>query len=103
MAYSSMRFSINGHEFYAEGDPAEVQQKLDEFMGRVFGPLRNAMLGSLSWRKVLGIKAAKPTLRQVEQRFRVLARKHHPDKGGDRKKFEEIVRAREAARLELAS
>jgi curved DNA-binding protein CbpA len=30
---------------------------------------------------------------------------HHPDQGGDkeREKFEEIVRAREAARLELAS
>jgi hypothetical protein len=54
------------------------------------------------WREVLGIEGnATPKL--VEDRFRTLAQVHHPDRGGDRNKFEEIVQARDAARLELAS
>lgn len=105
VAQSSVHFSINGREFYAEGDAAEVQRKLDEFMASVFAPLRNAMKRTQesSWRKILGITAAQPTLRHVEQRFRILAKKHHPDKGGKRRKFEELMQAREAARMELAS
>lgn len=54
------------------------------------------------WREVLGIEGT-PTLSKIEDRFRALAQVHHPDKGGDRNKFEEIVQARDAARLELAS
>ena len=101
--HSSIRFSVNGREFYWEGtDEAEGSRKLNEFMAGVFAPLKNAMART-NWRETLGIKSQRCTLRQVEQRFRTLARKHHPDKGGDRNKFEEIVQAREAARLELAS
>jgi hypothetical protein len=58
---------------------------------------------SQPWRDVLGIHAQTIDLQIVEERFRALARVHHPDKGGDRLKFEEIVQAREAARLELVS
>lgn len=107
MAKSSIRFSINGREFYAEGDAAEVSAKLDEFMRGVFSPINNAIQAHLgnrrSWRDVLGIRSERVTMKRVESRFRTLAKRYHPDKGGDRKKFEEIVRAREAARLELAS
>jgi hypothetical protein len=57
---------------------------------------------SQHWREVLGIEgSATPQL--VEDRFRALVQVHHPDKGGDRNQFEEIVQARDAARLELAS
>jgi hypothetical protein len=102
---SSIRFSINGAEFYAEGDEKEVSRKLDEFMGQVFAPLRGAIKRTQGpdWRKILGVTLKHPTLQHVERKFRLLARKHHPDKGGDRQKFEEIVQAREAARLELVS
>ena len=57
---------------------------------------------SKPWREVLGIEGS-GNLPLIEDRFRALAQVHHPDKGGDRAKFEEIVRARDAARLELAS
>lgn len=59
---------------------------------------------SQPWRSVLGIATTEAaTWPKVEERFRALVQVHHPDKGGDRRKFEEIVQAREAARLELAS
>jgi curved DNA-binding protein CbpA len=59
---------------------------------------------SRPWRQVLGISTtAAATWPMVEERFRSLVQIHHPDKGGDRNKFEEIVQARDAARLELAS
>lgn len=105
MSRSSIRFSINGREFYAEGDAAEVSKKLDEFMAGLFAPLRNAIHAHQHqhWKDILGIKAKNPSLQQVERRFRILARKHHPDKGGDRAKFEELIKAREAARMELSA
>lgn len=58
---------------------------------------------SQHWRETLGVTLTQPTMQHVEDRFRTLAQVHHPDKGGDRNKFEEIVQARDAARLELAS
>jgi hypothetical protein len=54
------------------------------------------------WRETLGVTLAQVTMQHIEERFRVLAQVHHPDKGGDRNKFEEIVQARDAARLELS-
>lgn len=58
---------------------------------------------SQPWRDVLGITTPTPTLETIRDRFRILAVMHHPDKGGDREKFEEIVRAREAAEMELSA
>jgi hypothetical protein len=57
---------------------------------------------SQHWREVLGIEGT-ASLQLVDDRFRALAKIYHPDKGGDRNTFEEIVQARDAARLELAS
>jgi len=57
---------------------------------------------SQPWREVLGVIEAQPTMDAIETRFRALAQVHHPDKGGDRETFEAIVRARDAARLEIA-
>lgn len=57
---------------------------------------------SQPWREVLGIEG-QASLDLIETRFRALVKVNHPDQGGDRKKFEEIVQAREAARMELSA
>jgi hypothetical protein len=49
-----------------------------------------------TWRRTLGLSDP-ITRRQVIERFRELARRHHPDHGGDHKKFVELVAARDAA------
>ena len=106
MSRTSIHFSINGREFSFEGDADEASRRLDEFMASVFSPLRNAIHHSqlLDWRKTLKFRAdQRVTLQQVESRFRRLAKLHHPDKGGKRENFEAIKRARDAARLDLAS
>ena len=104
---SSIRVTINGRQFYAEGNADEVAQKLDEFMGEIFSPLRNAINAALGqkteWRKVLGIRSKTVTIQQVERRFKALAKRHHPDHGGSSEKFQELMKAREAAKLELSA
>jgi hypothetical protein len=57
---------------------------------------------SQSWREVLGIHAQTVDLQIVEDRFRVLVKLHHPDRGGDPQQFDRVVKAREAARMELS-
>jgi hypothetical protein len=52
------------------------------------------------WRSVLGTAA---TIAEVERRFRILARKRHPDAGGSHEGMAELNRARDAARAELAA
>lgn len=41
------------------------------------------------------------TLSMVEARFKELAAMHHPDKGGDQRKFDALVKARDQARRDL--
>jgi hypothetical protein len=54
------------------------------------------------WREVLGFrKDANPKSDDVEHAFRQLARKHHPDTGGDAGQFAEISSAIAQAREEL--
>lgn len=53
-----------------------------------------------AWRETLGI-GGDPTIEAVEERFRALVKVHHPDVGGDAEKFQQIMKARDAARMEL--
>ncbi|HEY3347151.1 MAG TPA: J domain-containing protein [Nitrospirota bacterium] len=54
------------------------------------------------WRQVLGFEpTTTPQLRYLETRYKVLAKEHHPDRGGDPEKFREITEAREQARKEI--
>jgi len=58
---------------------------------------------SQPWRETLGLQGEGViSIEVVESRFKELARKHHPDVGGDAEKFRELVEARDAARLEVA-
>lgn len=59
---------------------------------------------SSTWREQLGFSADdRVVIAEVEERFRELAKLHHPDFGGDPAKFREITEARAAARLEFAA
>lgn len=60
------------------------------------------------WRNVLdltnrGDRPGNIDLADIEQRFRELARIHHPDRGGNPDTFSELVAARDDARQELGS
>lgn len=56
------------------------------------------------WRDALGFDPlATIGLSEVEARFRELARQHHPDAGGDTARFQELTKARDEARKELAA
>jgi hypothetical protein len=57
---------------------------------------------SEDWREVLGFQPRETVTRKmVESRARELVKQHHPDKGGNRNAFERVMRAREAAILDL--
>ena len=60
--------------------------------------------GTSSWRSVLGSDGnANLTADAVEKRFRELARERHPDVGGSDESFDQLTKAREAARAELGA
>ena len=59
---------------------------------------------SAPWRDVLGLEHGRAIpVEAVEARFKELAMKHHPDKGGDPERFRQLIQAREDAKSELAS
>lgn len=56
------------------------------------------------WREVLGFASGSIVrLLELEERFRELAKVHHPDTGGDEERFKEINEARRRARIELTN
>lgn len=59
--------------------------------------------GSQGWREVLGFGSdERVTSDTLSSRFRELALKHHPDRGGNSEAFQRIVTARDQAETELA-
>lgn len=59
---------------------------------------------SVKWRDVLGFgHTAQITVEAVEARYRVLAKVHHPDVGGNAQQFHIITEARAEARAELGT
>lgn len=55
------------------------------------------------WRTSLGFRAeARPSRAEIEARWRELAAKHHPDRGGSQQQMAEINAARDAALKEIA-
>jgi hypothetical protein len=55
----------------------------------------------VSWWQVLGV-AMNATGEQVREAYRDLVKKHHPDVGGDREKFEQVQKAWEEFRIKYA-
>lgn len=73
---------------------------------RVFNPHGVNPFGEYHapWRRILGFEDFEaPLIREVNTRYRQLAKKHHPDKGGDPEKFKIITAARDAALKELGA
>jgi hypothetical protein len=55
------------------------------------------------WRETLGFGFSTPTAAMVEDKYRSLAKTHHPDQGGDHERMSELNLARAAALVELGS
>ena len=74
---------------FHDTDETEVLKLLADFWTRFHNPeLENQA------RAVLGVEAD-ASWQQVQRRYRELAAKHHPDKGGDKRRFMEIRQAYE--------
>lgn len=54
-----------------------------------------------TWREVLGLTSGPQSMEQVVAAYRRLRSEHHPDKGGDSEKFNELQRAYTQAESEL--
>ena len=58
--------------------------------------------GDAAWWHVLGFDGGPPrSLPDVERRFRRLAARLHPDRGGSAEQMQQLIRAREQARRQL--
>lgn len=51
-----------------------------------------------SWQEVLNIHNPDPTLEQIDSAYRELAKKYHPDAGGDLEMFKTVTQQRDRAR-----
>jgi hypothetical protein len=60
-----------------------------------------APTGYRPWQEVLGIKGGPVSAELVKERYRTLAAKHHPDRGGDAAKMTELNQARDEALKEI--
>ena len=51
-----------------------------------------------TWQDILGIHDPAPSIEQIEVSYRELAKKYHPDSGGDPEMFQTLVKARDHAK-----
>jgi hypothetical protein len=72
-----------------------------EILERVFTGF-TALPAPDQWREVLGFPHNSVSLKEAEQRYRELAKKHHPDNGGSALEFSRIAKAIDEARKELS-
>jgi len=56
------------------------------------------MKEDFSWQEILGIHEPAPTIERIEASYRELAKKYHPDSGGDPEMFQTLVKARDHAK-----
>jgi hypothetical protein len=80
--------------------PAEVQELLRILFGTFFSqppPAPSRPSRNIEWRNVLKLGDGEVTADKINDRFRELAKQLHPDVGGNKEAFIELVAAREAA------
>jgi len=63
----------------------------------LFGTLTSPVRPLLERQQALAVLGLPPnaTRQQIKQRYRVLAKKHHPDRGGDQREMRRIIAAYE--------
>jgi len=66
-----------------------------------FAQLPASVVTQRPWRDVLEFGAAPASAESVQERFRELARRRHPDVGGTAEQFQELTAARDAALQEI--
>ena len=95
---------------YAMGKTIEAMRGIErwgasDMMERAFrGFMALPEKASTPWREVLNCQGIENVTRDfVEMRFKQLVIQHHPDTGGDRDKYEQLITAREDARRELST
>lgn len=108
MVFACDKFSKTEDNIYAIAKTIDAMRGIErwgasDMMERAFRGFRGLPANaSQAWRDVLDIQGS-VTADEIESRFRQLARKHHPDAGGDRENFEAIVQARNDALQEIQS
>jgi len=99
MAYKFDRLMVTRDD-NLDRDPSlneKSRAKVREVLDKV-NEGRERIVPILKWKKVLGFSQDEfPTPKQVRDRYRDLARKHHPDRGGDKDKFVKIGSAKDEA------
>lgn len=73
-----------------------------DLMERAFRGFTALPSGDIAWKEIMGYGPdAHPSRVEIQNKFRELAHIHHPDKGGDPRKFQDLLWARETALREL--
>ena len=90
---------------YMSSQPPPKQQSFASLLWEVlrlgaqtlFGTLTSPVRPLLERQQALAVLGLPPnaTRQQIKQRYRVLAKKHHPDRGGDQQEMRRIIAAYE--------
>jgi len=75
-------------------DPEDFRGALDPSIAVWFSRKHK---DDFTWQDALGIRNPAPTLEEIDDAYRVLARKHHPDQGGDVEMFRALTAHRKNA------
>lgn len=99
--YLSVESNLQAIHHIIEARRTELRHGTLALVRATFTGFKSLPAPASSWKTVLGFAGAAVTFDSVERRYKELAQKHHPDKGGDAARFAEITAAREEARREM--
>ncbi len=108
MVFACDKYKRTWENVYAIAKTIEAMRGIErwgasDMMERAFsGFAALPQVATASWRSHLGFGEQQDvTMAEIESAFRELAKKHHPDVGGNPEVFQQIVAARETARREI--